>query len=793
MKRHITYLLVLFFSLLALQVSGQQEALDSSFVDEVIFQVKDNFTLEENATQMEQALYVAQSIKYAKGEKEILAWLATYHERRKDNITALRFNLALLDKEEKDQTNNTILNTLLKIAEIYAVENLGDKALEYYRKALHLSEDKAALWNNMGSTFLQEQEADSAQFYFTKVYEFAKVNRNYELHLNALQNKIIAGQQKNQHREVLKYNLEILKLIENKNDGDLMAISYNNIGYNYHELKEYENAILYFEKAEALNQETNSLDESIIYTNLGIAYQNSGDLQKAIEQFTKARQLLFKSKNKERFAQLTHLMSSVYYKNNDLFNAQTFNDEAINTALRNQNKRVLSESYFIGASIHQDLYDYEKALTYYKQHLALRDSFLLEERLKQQALLQQQYLLERAEKEIKILISNQEIQTLNLNQLSLEKDKLELSESALRLEGEKRESELVLLKQEQEIREASLKNKELEALKTQQTLLLTTQQLSSEKQDREIAELNRKEAEQSLALANKTAEEKERLKEIDLLNKDKQLLTRKQEIAQLEIDKQSAFKQLAYGFGVLGTVILGLIFAGLLFARRSNKNLEQKNLEIEKERSKSDALLLNILPTETANELKEVGIATPKKYELVSVLFTDFSGFTAITKNMSPEQLIKELNECFIAFDEIAEQFGLEKIKTIGDAYMCAGGLPVANKTNPIDVVKAAKEMSNFMNRRLSFKQAKKENYWNMRIGIHSGEVIAGVVGKKKFAYDIWGDTVNIASRMESSGKEGSINISSTTYAYIKDHFKCTYRGAIEIKNGGKVEMYFVD
>jgi class 3 adenylate cyclase len=226
--------------------------------------------------------------------------------------------------------------------------------------------------------------------------------------------------------------------------------------------------------------------------------------------------------------------------------------------------------------------------------------------------------------------------------------------------------------------------------------------------------------------------------------------------------------------------------------QETNEELNTTLQIVEQERQKSDKLLLNILPEETAAELKEKGSATPQHYDLVSVLFTDFKGFSQIAEKLSPQAVIENLNTCFLALDEICEKHNLEKIKTIGDSYMCAGGIPIANTSNPLDCVRAGLEMQTWMANWKAEKQAKGEPAWELRLGIHSGEVVAGVIGKNKFAYDIWGDAVNLASRMESSGEAGKVNISGATYELVKDKFQCAYRGKIEAKNKGEVEMYFV-
>ncbi len=229
-------------------------------------------------------------------------------------------------------------------------------------------------------------------------------------------------------------------------------------------------------------------------------------------------------------------------------------------------------------------------------------------------------------------------------------------------------------------------------------------------------------------------------------------------------------------------VILGIIILGTLFWYYKN---------IQKEKKRSEALLLNILPLETAKELKLNGKVEAVKAEKVTVLFTDFVDFSTLAEKIKPEKLVESIDFYFKGFDEIISKYGLEKIKTIGDSYMCAGGIPTPNKNHAVNMAKAAKEMLDLV------ENAKGKDdgmpHFEVRIGIHSGPVVAGIVGIKKWQYDIWGDTVNIASRMESGSIPGKINLSETTYDLIKHEFPCEYRGELQVKNRGNFKMYFLN
>ena len=255
------------------------------------------------------------------------------------------------------------------------------------------------------------------------------------------------------------------------------------------------------------------------------------------------------------------------------------------------------------------------------------------------------------------------------------------------------------------------------------------------------------------------------------------------------LDQQKRNQQLislATGIGLLLIIVVAI---GLY---RRNNFINKAKLIVEKEREKSDLLLLNILPEKTAKELKDKGKVQAKRFDSVSVMFTDFKGFTAYSDKLSPEELVDSIDFYYSKFDDIIEKHGLEKIKTVGDAYMCAGGLPFPTKDHPVQMVEAAIEIAEFVN---ESKKADPDamTRFDIRIGINTGPVVAGVVGKKKFAYDIWGDTVNIASRMESNSEPGKVNVSDNTYQLIKDKYQCSYRGEIEAKNKGMMKMYFVE
>ena len=269
---------------------------------------------------------------------------------------------------------------------------------------------------------------------------------------------------------------------------------------------------------------------------------------------------------------------------------------------------------------------------------------------------------------------------------------------------------------------------------------------------------------------------------IDQKQSEVNLLEKEAEISELREKRQDAALYVAIAIVFLTFLLAYGLYRRYIYIRRTRD-------VIEKEKSRSDELLKNILPEETADELKKYGRVKAKRFQSVSVLFADFVGFTTYSEKMSPEDLVKTVDYYFSRFDQVVEKYGLEKIKTMGDCYMCAGGLPFPTEDHAVKMAHVASEIQEIV----SGDGFSEVTGFEIRLGIHTGPVVAGVVGTKKFAYDIWGDTVNIASRMESGSLPGKINVSESTYHLIKDHFECEFRGMLQVKNRGMMKMYFLN
>lgn len=361
------------------------------------------------------------------------------------------------------------------------------------------------------------------------------------------------------------------------------------------------------------------------------------------------------------------------------------------------------------------------------------------------------------------------------------------------------------LQQEKDQLEFQIRNLRLETnqLSTDKTVLeRRTEELSQDNVAKEEELLNKSEELQSISVEKEQAERKakERAREVDQLSEEvakEQLVSKEKENelmkAELKAERQQSLVYVVAGAAGILLLLALLMYSRFAAKRRSAMSLEEKNKQIEEERGRSDELLLNILPASIAEELKTNGKAKARQYPEATVLFSDFKNFTSIAEQLTPEELVEELDKSFKGFDFILSQYeDLEKIKTIGDAYMCASGL-TDRKVMPDNMVRAALEMQAFLEEQKQERQRLGKPYFEARIGIHTGPVVAGVVGVKKFAYDIWGDTVNTASRVEANSEPGRVNISETTYGLVKYGFECIHRGKVEAKNKGLLDMYYVE
>lgn len=270
----------------------------------------------------------------------------------------------------------------------------------------------------------------------------------------------------------------------------------------------------------------------------------------------------------------------------------------------------------------------------------------------------------------------------------------------------------------------------------------------------------------------------------------KSLLDKLEKATQAIETAKANYAQLKYiGFGILGLILL----LGYHFRKKSDQLLKNKNQSLLEEKKRSEDLLTNMLPTEIVRQLKTKGAAKARKYDSVSVLFSDFKGFSAIAETLSPEELVNELNHCFTVFDRITEKYRLQKIKTIGDAYMCVGGLYTRGGNHVQRMVFAALEIQQFLTNRQKKRRVKNLYSFEARIGIHTGPIVAGVIGRKKIAFDVWGNTVNVAQQMEHHGDVGKVNISGETFELVKERFSCLPRGKVMAKNKQNYEMYYVE
>ncbi len=734
------------------------------------------------------SLAIARDLRYDGGIVRASILLADVCTRTNRTEEALQYYLEAEEKLNPGGISSPLVLDKAALLEVYSglgdlffQEKLYDYAGRYYRQVIRLDPENYPVIEKAGDACLLEARYDSAEVIYKVLIRHYKTQNNYPRLVRLYQKLATAYSEHGNPSKGLFYYLAIESIIEYNGYPDERAVMYNNMGKQYAALNDYKRALEYFRKAELQCEYINCDYLQLVYANIGIALHNLGDSKAGIDYLLRARNELLRQKDQAPMASLEHLIAGVYFGSRDVYNALTHNNEAIRVAIETKQNDVLAGCYRTSADIHYQLYDFEKAYDAYQKYLIINDSIRLKDQARQQQIAQQRNQLGAAEGHIRYLITRQNFKDLELQQSRYEQERLKFTNEKLELEKQRREDELRLLQAQKDADQAKLREQTLLALQVTQQLRLAAQNLDAEKQERLIAGLRQQE---QIDRAQRMADSVRVVQ-----------LRREQEH---QASEQDSFRRFVYGIGGLGLVILALLGLGWMLSRRASRRLALKNqkieaqkAQIEEERQKSDRLLLNILPDEVAQELRSHGYATPRFYESATVLFTDFLNFTSLSEKLTPEELIDELNACFLGFDEICEKYGLEKIKTIGDAFMCAGGLPVPNDTHAVDAVSAALEMMDWL-------EARNQTYPNavfrsMRIGIHTGPVIAGVVGKNKFAYDIWGDAVNLAARLEELGEPGRINVSGATSEAVKHRFSSSYRGKKAVHNKGLVDMYFIE
>lgn len=596
-------------------------------------------------------------------------------------------------------------------------------------------------------------------------------------------------QEKGDINESINLFRKSLEIYKKNNNYKKVADAYSFIAISYYYEGNYSNAILSFESSIDYYKKVNyKTGISSIYNNIGAIKNNMGEFSNSLEYYQKVLQIQKTLNDKKVIAMTTQNIGGIYTKLEQYEKAQEFFNKAYYLFLDLKDERGLAQNHNSKAYVLIYQKKYKEAKEGLENALKIinrkEDNQIKVEILYNLGLL---YDKQRDhDKALKYFISCLKLSNKNNNKLYVSDSKIAIG----KIYNEYGKNKLAInfcdsgLKIANEIGSLSLKKEACDCLyQANKTLGNTKSALSYfEKSEKYKDSLNMNET--SNKMMSMEFQNKQLLDSLAFVNKQHAVqLKHKEELHQKE-------KQRNYILGTLGFIVL---LAGGLYNRLNFVRKSKKALQFEKDRS--EKLLLNILPEEIAQELKEKGSVNARDFNLVAVLFTDFKSFTETSERMTPQELVEEINVCFKAFDLISEKYNVEKIKTIGDAYMAAGGIPIPDEKFLINIVLAGLEMQEFMINRKYQNDLLNKPAFEMRLGIHAGPIVAGIVGIRKFQYDVWGDTVNTASRIESNGTVGKVNISESLYQLIRssNEFVFEYRGNIHAKGKGNINMYYVD
>ena len=739
---------------------------------------------------------------------------------------------------EKQQNKQGMAAALGNIGNVYYYLSDYSKALEYYQEALKINEqlgNKSGMANNLGNIGLvynSLSEYPNALEYHQKALSINEQLGNKSgmaMNLGHIGNVYTSL---SDYPKALEYHQKAFSINEQLGNKSRMAGNLGNIGNVYTSLSDYPKALEYYQKSFSIHEQFgNKSGMAMNLGNIGIMYYNLSEYPKALEYYQKSFSINEQLGNKSRMAGNLGNIGSVYSSLSDYPKALEYHQKALSIHEQLGDKIGIATNFGNIGNAYAELSDYPKALEYYQKARSIHEQLgnksgmannlvntgiiwcdAPDSVLKQMKLNPNERFVKALEYQNRGLQIAKEIGNVNDQKIGWQNLSSTYEKQGDYAKAYEAYKEFIVLRDSVigvEVKN-NIQRKEMQfAFEKKETELKFQQQLTAEQLEKQ--QLLNKQQQQALAISQKEKdlqrlaylkdkaelekEKSEKEKQLSISEKEKELLNKEKALqsAQLLAQKQElATKQAQRNLFIAGTVLMlllaGSVFVGLKRTQKEKKISDSLRLQSDKLREQSDNLLHNILPEEVAGELKRQGSSKAKQFANTTVLFTDFADFTNISEKMSPEELVAEIDFCFKAFDEIIERNGLEKIKTIGDAYMAASGLPNEDTNHAINATKAALEIKQWM---LQHKQT--GGKFEVRIGLSSGPVVAGIVGNKKFQYDIWGDTVNTASRMESSGEVGKVNISHSTYELIKDDSDFTFesRGKIAAKGKGEIDMYF--
>ncbi len=631
-----------------------------------------------------------------------------------------------------------------------------DSAIIFSEKLIDFAEDKKFQWAIADAlhlkghaNYIQGDFETALETYFQSL-ELRDTIREKRSMAASLGNMANIYKDQADYHSALRFENESLRLSRDINNKSFIAVSLNNLGVIYNLQGLYAKSLDYYTRGLKIRQEIGDIQRiATSYNNIATIYSNMGNHRKALQYLYDAMIIRKNGNNKFMLAGNYTNIAVEYNSLKEFDSALIYNQRALDIAKEIGDKNGTAWVLHNQGHVYKSIYDYDKAINYFEQSLQIMRTI--------------------GSQEEPVFIRS----LIAIGEIAYEEKDYGKAISNCFSARSKAEDVGIITEQKSACKCLYDSYKAIgnsrKALDYHEKMLILTDSLHKE----------------------------ETTKKLQLMEFEKQVLSDslqevekdlKVEFAhQTEIQKKNKNKNIALAGGIFFLLLSGGFYSRWNYVKKSKAI-------VEKEKDRSDNLLLNILPSEIAEELKAKGSAEARDFDLVSMLFTDFKGFTEASEKLTAKELIGEINTCFKAFDYICEAHGIEKIKTIGDAFMAAGGLPVPSDDSVKNTVLSALEMQKFISDRLAEKELNNEIAFKMRVGIHTGPVVAGIVGVKKFQYDIWGDTVNTASRMESSGEVGRVNISEATFNLLKNDTDFTFesRGKIKAKGKGEIEMYFV-